>query len=62
MSFWKTNRQNKNGSWTLSSDYLKYKAEGGVLSAEGWNSALRGIKRDLGLTVEAKDTSKGVEQ
>ena len=56
MPFWKENKQCKNGSWNLSSDYLKYRSEGGSMSPAMWNSKLKEIKYDLGLSVR-KDSS-----
>ena len=43
----KLNRKNKNGSWTLSSDYLRYRAEGGELDPEAWNQRVKELKREM---------------
>jgi hypothetical protein len=34
------NRKNKNGSWTLSGEYLDYRREGGKLSPETYQSLI----------------------
>lgn len=59
-------RKNKNGSWTLSSDYLNYRSEGGSMGAIAWNSRVKELNREHRLTnkksLEAKETKEEEEQ
>lgn len=42
----KLNRKHKNGSWTLSSDYLRYRRDGGAFSPDVWNFRIKEIEKE----------------
>lgn len=54
----KLNRKHKNGSWSLHSDYMNYRDEGGIMSPDAWNSRIRELKKEKRVVTE---TTKKVE-
>lgn len=40
------NKQHKNGSWSLSADYLVYRREGGGMSPEAWNYRVKELRKE----------------